>query len=330
MRIAVLGAGAWGTALGLTLSQRHPVMLWTRDAAHYDEMAAARENRRYLPGFAFPDGLHLTRDSASALAQAELAIIGAPVVGLRASLRLVGESGASVPVVWLCKGFEAGDARLPHEIAQEELPAACRRAALSGPSFAQEVAAGVPAAVTLASPDLAFASTLARSLHGGRLRIYASDDLVGVEVGGAVKNVIAIAAGISDGLHFGESARAALVTRGLAEITRLGVRLGGRLETFMGLSGVGDLILTCTGSLSRNRRVGLELAAGKPLERILNELGHVAEGVHSAREVRRLAQRAQVDMPITDAVCKVLFEGLPAAQAVELLLAREPAREHRT
>lgn len=327
MKIAVLGAGAWGTALAVTFAARHEVTLWTRDAAHHRDMTAARCNQRYLPSIAFPPALRLAEHSATALADAELAIVGAPVAGLRSTLKAIAACGRDVPVIWLCKGFEAGSARLPHEVAAEELPAQCRRGALSGPSFAQEVAANIPAAVTLASPDLAFASALARQLHGTRLRIYASDDLVGVEVGGAVKNVIAIAAGISDGLRFGESARAALITRGLAEITRLGIRLGGRAETFMGLSGLGDLILTCTGALSRNRQVGLRLAAGKSLDEILRELGHVAEGVHSAREVRRLAQQHGLEMPITEAINRVLFDDLQPLQAVELLLAREPKRE---
>jgi glycerol-3-phosphate dehydrogenase (NAD(P)+) len=232
-----------------------------------------------------------------------------------------------MPVIWLCKGFEADSARLPHEVAAEELPPEVMRGVLSGPSFAHEVARGSPAGVTLAASSLEFAGTMARELHGPRLRVYSSDDIVGVEVGGAVKNVIAIAAGISDGLGFGASARAALITRGLAEIARLGVALGGRAETFMGLSGVGDLILTCTSDLSRNRRVGLGLAGGKPLAQVLDELGHVAEGVPSAREVRRLAEKVGVEVPIVAAVCGVLYEGLVPGAAVEALLARAPKSE---
>jgi glycerol-3-phosphate dehydrogenase (NAD(P)+) len=213
-------------------------------------------------------------------------------------------------------------------VAAEELGNEVARGVLSGPSFAQEVARGVPAALTLAAPDAAFAARTARALHSRRLRIYSSDDVTGVEVGAAVKNVIAIAAGISDGLGFGESARAALVTRGLAEVTRLGMGLGGRAETFMGLSGVGDLILTCTGSLSRNRQVGLRLAAGQPLPRILDELGHVAEGVHSAREVLNLARRVSAEMPIVSAVCEVLEGRLAPQAAVDQLLSRDPKPEH--
>jgi len=262
-----------------------------------------------------------------ALAQCDLAIVGATVAGLRPTLKLVAAAHRPIPAIWLCKGFEADTAQLPHQVAADELPPRVARGVLSGPSFAQEVARGVPAAVTLAASDLGFATAMARELHGARLRIYSSDDVAGVEVGGAVKNVIAIGAGICDGLGFGESARAALITRGLAEVTRLGLRLGGRLETFMGLAGVGDLILTCTGSLSRNRQVGLRLAGGKPLATILADLGHVAEGVHTAREVRNLAERTGVDMPISDAVCRVLHESLAPAAAVEMLLAREPRQE---
>ena len=327
MKIAVLGAGAWGTALAITLCARHEVALWARDPAHCEDLGRERSNRRYLPGFAFPAGLRPEPDAMRALAQCDLAIVGATVAGLRPTLKLVAAAHRPIPAIWLCKGFEADTAQLPHQVAADELPPRVARGVLSGPSFAQEVARGVPAAVTLAASDLGFATAMARELHGARLRIYSSDDVAGVEVGGAVKNVIAIGAGICDGLGFGESARAALITRGLAEVTRLGLRLGGRLETFMGLAGVGDLILTCTGSLSRNRQVGLRLAGGKPLATILADLGHVAEGVHTAREVRNLAERMGVDMPISDAVCRMLHEDLAPAAAVEMLLAREPRQE---
>jgi glycerol-3-phosphate dehydrogenase (NAD(P)+) len=328
--VTVLGGGAWGTAFAITLAARHQVRLWARDEQQREQMRRTRVNARYLPNFPFPPSLSIADDPADALASSELAILGVTVAGLRSMLKLVAAAPRPVPAIWLCKGFEAGSSRLPHQVAAEELPAATPRGVLSGPSFALEVARGVPAAVTLAATDLDFASAIARELHTPRLRIYSSDDITGVEVGGAVKNVIAIAAGISDGLGFGESARAALITRGLAEVTRLGMRLGGRAETFMGLSGVGDLILTCTGSLSRNRQVGLRLATGKPLAVILSELGHVAEGVHTAREVRRLALEVQADMPIVDAVCRMLFEGLAPQEAVEMLLARELKPEHRS
>ena len=330
MNIAVLGAGAWGTALAVTLSARHAVTLWARDAQQCDAMRASRSNRRYLPDVALPDALCISASLTESLAQSEAVLLGVTVAGLRETLRALVEHGVSVPVIWLCKGFEAGTSLLPHQVAAEALPRSVRRGVLSGPSFAQEVARGIPAAVTLAAQDADFAARIARQLHGLRLRVYSTDDLVGVEVGGAVKNVIAIAAGISDGLGFGESARAALITRGLAEITRLGLRLGGRLETFMGLSGVGDLILTCTGSLSRNRAVGLRLASGQPLGDILRALGHVAEGVHSAREVGKLAAAQSVEMPIVAAVCRVLFDGLEPKAAVGELLARDPKPEHRS
>jgi glycerol-3-phosphate dehydrogenase (NAD(P)+) len=327
VNITVLGAGAWGTALALVLSSRHRVRLWLRDPDRCAHMRSERENRRYLPGIALPAALDISADLAYALEASELAILGVTVAGLRPTLRRLRQLEGCPPVIWLCKGFEAGTARLPHQVAEEELPPEVLRGVLSGPSFAQEVGRGSPAAVTLAASNLEFAGAMARELHGQRLRVYSSDDITGVEVGGAVKNVVAIAAGISDGLGFGASARAALITRGLAEIARLGVALGGRAETFMGLSGVGDLILTCTGDLSRNRQVGLRLASGKPLAEILQELGHVAEGVHSAREVLRLAQAVGVDVPIVRAVCAVLYEGLAPQEAVEMLMARAQKRE---
>jgi glycerol-3-phosphate dehydrogenase (NAD(P)+) len=232
-----------------------------------------------------------------------------------------------LPLVWLCKGFEEGTGLLPHEIAAQTMGAKARCAALSGPSFAAEVARGLPCALTLASLDPAFARETATLLHGGRMRIYYSTDLVGVEIGGAVKNVMAIAAGISDGLGLGLNARAALITRGLAEMARLGVALGGAAETLFGLAGAGDLILTATGELSRNRRVGLELAQGRSLKDILEHLGHVAEGVRSAKEVARLAKAKGVDMPVSDAVNAVLDGKLAPAKAVELLLSRDPKKE---
>ena len=232
-------------------------------------------------------------------------------------------------MVWACKGFEAGSSKLPHQVAAETLRGATPRGVLSGPSFAREVALGLPTAVALASTDGSFAHDAALALHSGRLRVYDSVDVIGVELGGAVKNVLAIAAGISDGMGFGHNARAALITRGLAEIARLGLTLGGRMETFMGLTGMGDLILTCTGDLSRNRQVGLRLASGTSLNDILTGLGHVAEGVNTAREVVQLARLHKVDMPIACAVYQVLFEGVSPKTAVEDLLNREPKAESR-
>jgi glycerol-3-phosphate dehydrogenase (NAD(P)+) len=322
--LAVLGAGAWGTALAAVLSARHRVALWARDPVQAQAIAAARRNVRYLPDVALPDTLSIGGDLDAALAGAELLVAATPVAGLRALLARL--RGGSVPLVWLCKGFEQDSAALPHEIvAASDIRAPS--GALSGPSFALEVARGLPCALTLASADAAFAANAAAQLHGGRLRVYHSDDLVGVEIGGAVKNVLAIAVGICDGLGLGQNARAALITRGLAELARLGVALGGRAETVMGLTGAGDLILTATGDLSRNRRVGLELARGKPLQAIIAGLGHVAEGVHSAHATLARARRCRIEMPITAAVDAVLGGRVSPQQAVELLLARDPRAE---
>ncbi len=302
--------------------------LWARDAALVAALRAERSNRRYLPGFFLPPSLAPTDDMAAALDGAELMLAAVPTNGLRSTLRAVKAAGQTVPLVWLCKGFESEQAILPHQVCAEELAAGVPRAVLSGPSFAQEVARGLPAALTLASTDSGFARDTAQILHGATLRIYRSEDVTGVEAAGAVKNVMAIAAGVSDGLELGLSARAALITRGLAEMTRLGIALGGRAETIMGLAGAGDLILTCTGDLSRNRRVGLALARGTPLAEVLSGLGHTAEGVFTARAVSVLAARLGIDMPITRAVCRVLDDSRQARAAVQELLARELKAEY--
>jgi glycerol-3-phosphate dehydrogenase (NAD(P)+) len=322
--IAVLGAGAWGTAIACSLAARLRVSLWARDAGQAELMASSRRNERYLPQIQIPPQVELTTELPAACAGAALILAATPVAGLREVLKQI---PAGTPLLWLCKGFEEGTGLLPHQVATEILGTSAKVGALSGPSFADEVARGLPCALTVASADGSFAREAAALLHGGRMRVYYSTDLVGVEIGGAVKNVMAIAAGISDGLRLGYNARAALITRGLAEITRLGVALGGRPETFMGLAGAGDLILTATGDLSRNRRVGLELAAGRKLADILGSLGHVAEGARSAREIARLASAQGVDMPLTAAVNEVLEGRLSAAAAVEQLLARDSKRE---
>jgi glycerol-3-phosphate dehydrogenase (NAD(P)+) len=327
MKIAVLGAGAWGTALAISLATRHHITLWARDAAQVSAMSAARANQRYLPEIKFPESLSLTADLATALSDAELIILAVPVSGFRPMLQYLATLPNKTPVVWLCKGFEAGTSLLPHQIAAEILPADYPRAVLSGPSFAQEVARSLPTALTLAAFDVDFAQRTAQALHHSRLRIYSSNDVVGVEVGGATKNVLAIAAGICDGMRLGYNARAALLTRGLAEITRFGLQLGGKSETLGGLSGAGDLILTCTGDLSRNRQVGMLLAQNKKLDQILLDLGHVAEGVYTAREVHWIAQKIGVDMPICAAVYRVLYENMPVSDAVEALLNRQPSNE---
>ena len=327
MNIAILGAGAWGTSLAISLSERHRVILWTNEPDHADAMSADRSNQRFLPDIALPQELQISSDLEAALANAGLVLVAVPTSALRIVLRQVAQRVAPIQVIWVCKGFETGTAQLPHQVAEETLPQTFPRGVLSGPSFAQEVARGMPTALTLASGDGEFARQAAQSLHHARLRIYSSTDVVGVEVGGAVKNVLAIAAGISDGLGFGHNARAALITRGLAEMTRLGLKLGGLAETLGGLSGAGDLILTCTGDLSRNRQVGMMLAQQQALPDILQKLGHVAEGVYTVREVHQLAQRLEVGMPICEAVYRVLYEHVPAASAVEALLNRVPNSE---
>jgi glycerol-3-phosphate dehydrogenase (NAD(P)+) len=327
MKVAVLGAGAWGTALAITFSRAHEVRLWVWDPADLAMLRATRENSRFLPGFPVPEVVRIEGAVDAALAGADLGLVVVPTAALRETLRSVAGVHGVQPIVWACKGFEPDTAKLPHEVAGEVLGSGRLLGVLSGPSFALEVAKGLPTAVTLACTDGGYAEDLVRELNSRQLRLYHSADVVGVEVGGAVKNVIAIAAGISDGLGFGYNARAALITRGLAEMTRLGLKLGGHLETSLGLSGAGDLILTCTGDLSRNRRVGLALAEGKSLDAILCDLGHVAEGVHTAREVRGLARQHAVEMPITDTVCRMLFEGLDPREAVQALLSREPKAE---
>jgi glycerol-3-phosphate dehydrogenase (NAD(P)+) len=328
-RVGVLGAGAWGTAVAIALAHRHDVMLWGRNTAAMQEMAAARDNLAYLPGHPFPPGLAVATDFDAAVAHAGddgLLIAASPVAGLR-PLLLQLKSRPIPNLVWLCKGFEYETGLLPHQIVHEILGDTVPGGALSGPSFAQEVARGLPCALAFASSSENLRNKVVSIVHGGNLRVYSTPDLAGVEVGGAVKNVLAIATGIADGLGLGLNARAALITRGLAEITRLGLALGGQAETFMGLTGMGDLILTCTGDLSRNRKVGLGLAQGKSLDTVVGELGHVAEGVPCAKAVRDLAARLGVDMPITNAVAGVLFDGDQPQALVARLLARDPRGE---
>lgn len=327
MKLAILGAGAWGTALAIAFAERNAVTLWSREADVAADLQQHRENRRFFPGYRLPESVRVATDFAAALAGADVVLIATPMAGLRPTLEHLRALDCPLPLLWVCKGFEAGSGLLAHQVVREVLGPERVCGALSGPSFAEEVAAGQPTAVALAANHPEFARQTASALHGKRLRIYANDDLVGVEVGGAVKNVLAIATGVCDGLGLGLNARAALMTRGLAEIARLGVALGGQRETFLGLAGMGDLVLTCTGDLSRNRRVGLGLAEGKTLEQVLDTLGHVAEGVHTARETDRLARQLGVDMPISGAVAAVLDGRIGAAQAVEQLMARDPKEE---
>lgn len=337
LRVAVLGAGSWGTALAAAASRRHPTVLWARDPAQAADMAARHENARYLPGIPLPQALTVSSDLDATLRSLEqdgaagLIILGVPVAGLAATCaelahRLPALGLRDTPIVWTCKGFEADTARLPHEIVREALPDAIG-GVLSGPSFAREVAQGLPVALTVASDNADLRAATTQALHGAALRVYASSDLVGVEMGGALKNVIAVACGIGDGLALGTNARAALITRGLAEMTRFGVALGARPETFAGLTGLGDLVLTATGELSRNRRVGLEIGAGRKLADILAS-GVTAEGVRCARAALERARAINVELPITEAVCAVLFEGVAPMTAVSALLARNARDEH--
>jgi len=327
MNVTVLGAGAWGTALAVHASALHATRLWARNAAQAAQMRSLRRNPRYLPGIALPPALQITSDFGAAVRHARggLVVIATPMAGLDEMLRRL-PGGGEAGVLWLCKGFQEGTGWLGHEVARAAAPA-LRVGVLSGPSFAIEVARGQPTALVAASGDAALRDAAVQAFHAAGLRIYTSADPVGVEVGGAVKNVLAIATGIADGMQLGLNARAALVTRGLAEMTRLGVALGAEAQTFMGLSGLGDLVLTTTGDLSRNRSVGLRLAEGVPLARILTELGHVAEGVRSAPMVLQRAHARGIEMPIVDAVVQVLDGRIAAAQALEQLLRRDARAE---
>lgn len=327
MRIAVFGAGAWGTALALAFHGPHSVVLWARNPARIEAMRRERENRRYLPGVALPDTLELTDDFAAAARGADLHLIVTPLAGLRDTVRRLQQIQPKTPLVWACKGLEAGSGRLPHEIVAEELGTDAPCGVLTGPSFAAEVARGLPTAITLASRDDAFIERWLPALHQPVLRIYANTDLIGAEIGGAIKNVMAIAAGVCDGLGLGLNARAALITRGLAEIARLAVALGGRPETVMGLAGMGDLILTCTGDLSRNRRLGLALGAGQSIDEAVREIGQVVESIQTCNEVRRLAERHALDLPIAFAVHEVLHGHLTPHDGLARLLAREQKPE---
>ncbi len=342
MKIAILGAGAWGTALAVSAC-RNPdapreISLWARDRRQANEMRQQRMNLRYLPGIGLPAEIAL-RDWPAAAAQdmaaQDLVVVATPMSALRGVLEQLRE--CTVPVVWLCKGFEEAlpvaksfeqeaTGLLAHEVLAQTA-AHLRCGVLSGPSFAQEVALGQPTAVVAASAEPSVRAALVQAFHSPSLRVYATDDVVGVEVGGAVKNVLAIAAGLCDGLQLGLNARAALITRGLHEMTRLGVALGARPETFMGLSGLGDLVLTATGDLSRNRKVGLALAQGRTLEQALQSLGHVAEGVYCARTVVQRARRLGLDMPISSAVEALLDARISPRQALVALMGREARDE---
>lgn len=326
--VAVLGSGSWGTALAIHVARARPARLWGRDARRMAEMQHAGENAEYLPGVRFPPELALEADLYAALEGVRDVVVVVPSHALRDTFTRVApvlnEGGR---VAWAAKGFEPDSGKLPHEVAAEVFGPTVPLAVLSGPTFAGEVAAGLPGAITVAATDPAFRDELVAIIHHGNFRAYLADDVTGVEVGGAVKNVLAIAAGISDGLGFGANARAALITRGLAEMIRLGVALGGRSETFLGLAGLGDLVLTCTDDQSRNRRLGLALGRGDSRDEAEKRIRQVVEGVGTAREVRRLASKHGVDMPICQQVFRIVHENLAPLDAVKELVGREPRPE---
>lgn len=329
MRIAVIGAGAWGSALAIHIAKRHALMLWARDPEQVKAMVLDRENKRYLPGIRFPQNLQVTASLQEAIEGASLWILASPMSGLRERLDAIKQlaSPQHWPVLlWLCKGIERDSGLLAHQVLEQAV-AGARAGALSGPSFALETAQGLPVALVVASVHEDCAQVARQAMHHDAMRLYGNSDLIGVELGGALKNVMAIAAGVCDGLGMGNNARAALLTRGLAEIARLGQRMGAKPQTFMGLTGLGDLLLTATGSLSRNRQVGLALAKGDSIARILAGLGHVAEGVHTAEVAVQLAARFDVDMPITQAVHRLVSGELRADQALQALLARAGRQE---
>ncbi len=328
--IAVLGAGSWGTALAIQLARSgRATRLWGRDAGQLRVLARDRVNARYLPGAAFPESLTVEPDLAAALKGALDVLVVVPSHSFRSLLtQIAPQLEPHARVAYATKGFELETGKLPHQVAREVLGAERSTAVLSGPTFAKEVGKGLPTAMTVASTDVEFASSLAHGLHSTHFRTYTSGDLVGVEVGGAVKNVLAVGAGLSDGMGFGSNTRIALITRGLREMTRLGLTLGAQAETFMGLAGLGDLVLTCTDDQSRNRRFGLLLAGGKTPEQALAEIGQAVEGYLAAKAVYQVAQRAAVDMPICTGIYRVLYEKLPARDLVRDLMNRPLKSEH--
>lgn len=329
-QIAVLGAGSWGTALALQLDRSGShCMLWDRDTENLEKVRNTRFNERYLPGIDIPESIVIENDMLTAVKASDHVLVVTPSHAFASVMKTIRE--VLIPgqgVAWACKGFEPGSGRLLHQVAVELLPKNTPLAIVTGPSFAKEVAMNLPTAVTVAGTDSEFTRTMAGALHGGRFRAYTSDDMVGAELGGAVKNVMAVATGICDGMALGDNARAALITRGLAEMMRLGAALNAKPETLMGLAGAGDLILTCTGDLSRNRRLGLKLGAGKTLEQALEEIGQVVEGVNSAAEVQRLAIQHDINMPITEQVNGIIHHGWDPAEGVARLMAREQKAEY--
>jgi glycerol-3-phosphate dehydrogenase (NAD(P)+) len=327
--ISVLGAGSWGTALALLLARNgHDVSLWGHHPKHMSDLEAARCNQRYLPNVPFPPNLRVTADLEQAVVARHTILIAVPSHAFRDLLLAIAPHlEPNARIAWATKGLEINTGRLLHEVARETLRGDNPAAVLSGPTFAGEVAANQPTAITVASKQPEFAKEMASLLHNNHFRAYTTEDMIGVQLGGATKNVLAIAAGVADGLGFGANARAALLTRGLAEMVRLGLALGGKAETFMGLAGVGDLILTCTDNQSRNRRFGLGLGRGLKREEVTAQIGQEIEGIATAGVVYRLAQSHGIDMPITEQTYRILNEGLAPADAVHNLLIREPKPE---
>ena len=328
--VAVLGAGSWGTALAMLLGQNdHRVNLWSHNAEHADAMQKARENNRYLAGITFPDKLHISADFQDTLKDVRDILVVVPSHAFRQTLELIKPFiNDSHRIAWATKGLESGSCKPLHQVATEVLGRTISLAVISGPTFAKEVAQGLPGAVTVASKDQTLALDWAHLLHNDHFRAYTSEDVIGVEIGGACKNVIAIAAGIADGMGFGANARAALIARALAEISRLGISLNAKSETFTGLTGLGDLVLTCTDDQSRNRRTGIALGAGKNLDTVVKEIGQVVEGVSTAKEVVALAQKQNIDMPITEQVFNVLYNDSSPQDAVDALFNRAITKEN--
>jgi glycerol-3-phosphate dehydrogenase (NAD(P)+) len=328
--IVVLGAGSWGTALAIQFARSgRPTVLWGRAEDNPAELAHARRNERYLPGIEFPPALVIEPDLGRAVASGDDHVVVVPSGALRVVLQQLRPLlGPSSRVAWASKGFELATGKLPHQVAREVLGPKVPLAVLSGPTFAREVGQGLPTAMAVASPDAAFALELAETLTVDNFRAYTQSDIVGVEIGGAVKNVIAIAAGASDGIGYGSNSRVFLITRGLAEMVRLGVAFGARPETFMGLAGLGDLVLTCTDDQSRNRRFGRAVASGKPINQAIAEIGQVVEGHYAAKAVYSVAKRLGVDMPICEHVYRVLYEGMPIPEVVESMLRRAVTTEN--
>ena len=329
MKVAVIGAGAWGTALAIQAAKAYPVKLWARDSGHISGMKKARSNPKYLGDFTFPDHLELTASLDEAVLTSDVIISSVPTSAFAEIIQNIQSIDSAKPIIWTNKGLETNSSLFPHEIIHDHLiNKDLAYGVLSGPSFAAELVRDLPTAVTLATTNSDLSNSVAKIFHHGSMRVYLSDDIAGVTVGGSLKNIIAIASGISDGMGFGNNARAALITRGIAEITRFGKTLNASEETFIGLAGIGDLLLTCTGQYSRNREVGIRLAEGKSLDSILSSLGHVAEGVNACYELFKRIKDTNIDMPITCEVYRVLTNRISAKDAVKNLLSRSLTTEN--